>query len=104
MTLAVNTSRALTPADDTPTPVTVTLTFTQNGVAVNATLSLQINPATGQAVPVSVTLNPNSQTLLDNTPAGQLVTTPAVVMSDGSQFAGTMTVDPPTTALVLAIT
>jgi hypothetical protein len=101
--LSVNTSRALTPADDSP-PVSVTLHFTQNGVTVDAVLTLAINPAAVQPVPVSVSLNPPSQTLPDNTPAGIPVTTPNIVMSDGSQFAGTMTVDPPTTPLVLAIT
>jgi hypothetical protein len=98
MATPINTSRALTAADDGG-PTAVTLTFTQNGVSVTAVLTLTITPAV-VPTPVSVTLNPASQTLPDNTPAGAPVTTANVVMSDGSAFAGTVTFDPPTVPLV----
>ncbi len=46
-----------------------------------------------EASPVSMTLTPASVTLLDNAPAGTLVTTAQVVTSDGSAFAGPLVLD-----------
>jgi hypothetical protein len=99
MTTPINTSRALTVADDSP-PTSIVINFTQSGVTVNATLTLTITPAAVGPTPVSVTLNPPAQTIPDNTPAGAPVTSANVVMSDGSVFAGTVTFDPPTAPLV----
>jgi hypothetical protein len=39
-------------------------------------------------IPTAITLSPASVTIPDNAPAGTLLATAAVTMSDGSQFAG----------------
>ena len=41
--------------------------------------------------PIGITLSPASATIPDNAPAGTLVATANVTMSDGSQFKGTLT-------------
>jgi hypothetical protein len=41
--------------------------------------------------PIAITLSPASVTIPDNAPAGTLVATANVTMSDGSQFKGTLT-------------
>ena len=43
------------------------------------------------ATPTAITLSPASGTIPDNAPAGTLIATTNVTMSDGSQFAGTLT-------------
>jgi len=80
-------SRDLTPADDGMH--TWTMNATQNGVTVSAVFMVTIVSGTVQVVPVSITLSPNSASFPDNTAAGTLVTTPSIIMSDGSVFAGT---------------
>jgi hypothetical protein len=42
-------------------------------------------------IPTAITLSPASVTIQDNAPAGTLVATANVTMSDGSQFTGTLT-------------
>jgi hypothetical protein len=42
-------------------------------------------------IPTAITLSPASVTIPDNAPAGTLVATANVTMSDGSQFKGTLT-------------
>ena len=44
----------------------------------------------GVATPTAITLSPTSATIPDNAPAGTLIATANVTMSDGSQFAGTL--------------
>jgi hypothetical protein len=46
-------------------------------------------PAPG--TPTAITLTPTSATIPDNAPAGTLLATANVTMSDGSQFSGTLT-------------
>jgi len=41
--------------------------------------------------PTAITLSPASATMADNAPAGTLIATATVTMSDGSQFKGTLT-------------
>jgi hypothetical protein len=41
--------------------------------------------------PTAITLSPASATIPDNAPAGTAIATASVTMSDGSQFAGTLT-------------
>jgi large repetitive protein len=43
------------------------------------------------ATPIAIALSPASATIADNSPAGTLVATANVTMSDGSQFKGTLT-------------
>jgi len=43
------------------------------------------------ATPTAITLSPASATIADNAPAGTLIATANVTMSDGSRFAGTLT-------------
>jgi hypothetical protein len=47
--------------------------------------------ASGLPTPTAITLSPSSATIADNAPAGTLIATAKVTMSDGSQFAGTLT-------------
>jgi hypothetical protein len=48
-------------------------------------------PPPSGAVPIAIALSPASATTPDNAPAGTVLTTATVTMSDGSQFAGTLT-------------
>jgi hypothetical protein len=48
-------------------------------------------PAPGTPTPTAITLGVTNATLPDNAPAGTLIATANVTMSDGSQFAGTLT-------------
>jgi hypothetical protein len=49
-------------------------------------------PVEGAAsTPTAITLSPASATTPDNSPAGTVIATANVTMSDGSQFAGTLT-------------
>ena len=80
-------SRDLTSADDGNH--VWTLSFTQNGVSVSATVNVSITAPTA-AVPTAVTVSPDTVSLPDNATAGTMVTTPTITMSDGSVFAGTM--------------
>jgi hypothetical protein len=43
------------------------------------------------ATPTAITLSPASATTPDNVPAGTVLSTATVTMSDGSQFEGTLT-------------
>jgi hypothetical protein len=45
----------------------------------------------GVATPTAITLSPASATIPDNAPAGTVIATANVTMSDGSQFTGTLT-------------
>jgi hypothetical protein len=45
----------------------------------------------GVATPTAITLSPASPTIPDNSPAGTVIATAKVTMSDGSQFQGTLT-------------
>ena len=45
----------------------------------------------GTAIPTAITLSPANQTMPDNAPAGAVIATANVTMSDGSQFNGTLT-------------
>jgi hypothetical protein len=45
----------------------------------------------GVATPTAITLSPASPTIPDNAPAGTVIATANVTMSDGSQFQGTLT-------------
>ena len=44
----------------------------------------------GVATPTAITLSPASPTILDNSPAGTVIATANITMSDGSQFQGTL--------------
>jgi hypothetical protein len=44
----------------------------------------------GVATPTAITVSPASPTIPDNTPAGTVIATAKVTMSDGSQFHGTL--------------
>jgi hypothetical protein len=59
----------------------------QNGNWVDAGTTAPVEAAT----PTAITLSPASVTIPDNAPAGTLLATAAVTMSDGSQFTGTLT-------------
>jgi len=48
-------------------------------------------PVEAPPTPTAITLSPASVTIPDNAPAGTLVATASVTMSDGSQFKGTLT-------------
>ena len=48
-------------------------------------------PVQNVVVPVAIALSPASVTIADNAPAGTVIATATVTMSDGSQFTGTMT-------------
>jgi hypothetical protein len=48
-------------------------------------------PPSSGPVPTAITLSPASATTPDNSPAGTVLTTATVTMSDGSQFTGTLT-------------
>jgi hypothetical protein len=65
--------------------------FPNNGFSLGAT-SAAITVQITAPVPTSVTLTPASVSLPDNSPAGTPVSTVAVVMSDKSAFAGTLTI------------
>ena len=82
-------SRALTSADDGSHQWTVTAT--QGGQSVQAVLAVSIVPAV-LPHPVSITLDPASVSLPDNSPAGMMLSTPTITMSDGSTFSGTVDV------------
>jgi hypothetical protein len=61
----------------------------QNGswVDVGTTAPVEGAPPT----PTAITLSPASATIADNAPAGTVIATVSVTMSDGSQFTGTLT-------------
>jgi len=48
-------------------------------------------PIQGVVAPIAITLNPASATIPDNAPAGTVIASANVTMSDGSQFSGIMT-------------
>jgi hypothetical protein len=77
-------ARGLTPADDGSHQWSVSAT--QNGVTVSGAIRVQV---TSSPYPTAITIAP--ATIADNAPAGTLLATPAVTMSDGSQFSGTLT-------------
>ena len=45
----------------------------------------------GAAIPIGITFSPANPTMPDNAPAGAVIATANVTMSDGSQFNGTLT-------------
>jgi hypothetical protein len=59
----------------------------QNGSWVDAGTTAPVEAAT----PTAITFSPASATTPDNAPAGTVLTTATVTMSDGSQFKGTLT-------------
>jgi hypothetical protein len=61
--------------------------ITRAGITVNASAPPPPSPPT----PTAITLSPASATIADNAPAGTLIATANVTMSDGSQFAGVLT-------------
>ena len=81
-------SRTLTSADDGV--FTWTVTATQNGASVSASLAVTISAT--PPVPTTISLNPAVVSLVDNAAAGTLVSTPTITMSDGSDFSGTVTI------------
>jgi hypothetical protein len=82
-------SRALTSADDGTH--TWTVTATQNGVSVSAALTVTIIPASSTDTPSGITLNPtNIAELPDTSPAGTMLTSVAIAMTEGTMFAGTV--------------
>jgi hypothetical protein len=70
--------------------------FSNNSFTVGATsaaITVQITaPPPPPPVPTSVTLTPASVSLPDNSPAGTAASTATVAMSDGSAFAGMLTI------------
>jgi hypothetical protein len=67
--------------------------FPNNSFTVAATsAAIRVQIAAPPPVPTSVTLTPASVSLPDNSPAGTPVSTVAVEMSDGSAFAGALTI------------
>jgi hypothetical protein len=67
--------------------------FSNNSFTVAATsAAIRVQIAAPPRVPTSVTLTPASVSLPDNSPAGTPVSTVAVEMSDGSAFAGALTI------------
>jgi hypothetical protein len=61
----------------------------QNGVWVNIGTTAPVEGAL--PTPTAITLSPASATIPDNAPAGTVIATANVTMSDGSQFKGTVT-------------
>jgi hypothetical protein len=62
--------------------------YADDGVS---TLSLLATaPFVVVAIPTTITLSPANPTIPDNTPAGTVIATTNVTMSDGSQFQGTL--------------
>ena len=59
--------------------------------ALSAAQVLALYQAVPPPTPTAITLSPASATIPDNSPAGTVIATAAVTMSDGSQFAGTLT-------------
>jgi hypothetical protein len=45
----------------------------------------------GGPIPIAITLSPANPTMPDNAPAGTVIATASVTMSDGSQFNGSLT-------------
>jgi hypothetical protein len=67
------------------------LSIVSNALAMSATQTVWTTPAVAPPAPTAITLTPGSVTTADNAPAGTLLATATVTMSDGSQFAGTLT-------------
>ena len=59
--------------------------------ALSAAEILALYQAVPPPTPTAITLSPASPTIPDNSPAGTLIATANVTMSDGSQFTGTLT-------------
>jgi hypothetical protein len=60
----------------------------QNAAWVDVGTTAPVEGAT--PTPTAITLSPANPTIEDNSPAGTMIATAAVTMSDGSQFAGTL--------------
>jgi hypothetical protein len=88
-------ARALTTADDGTHQWGVAAT--QNGVTISGTLPVQVTvaspppPPPSPPYPIAITVTPATSTIADNSPAGTLLATAMVTMSDGSRFTGAMT-------------
>jgi len=67
------------------------LSIVSNALAMSATQTVWTIAAVSPPSPTAITLTPASVTTADNAPAGTLLATATVTMSDGSQFAGTLT-------------
>jgi hypothetical protein len=67
------------------------LSIASNVLAMSSTQSVWTIAAVPPPSPMAITLSPASATIADNAPAGTLLATANVTMSDGSQFAGTLT-------------
>jgi hypothetical protein len=85
-------ARALTAADDGSYQWSVAAT--QNGVTVSGTIQVQVtaaSPPPPPPYPTAITVTPANSTIADNSPAGTLLATATVTMTDGSQFTGVLT-------------
>jgi hypothetical protein len=87
--LASLSSSTLTPAVDLyTTNDSVTANFTNN---LGITGFLPWSSRSSSPTPTAITFSPTNPQIVDNSPAGTLIATAIVTMSDGSQFAGTLT-------------
>ncbi len=67
------------------------LSIVSNVLAMSSTQTVWTISAPPSPSPTAITLSPVGATVPDNAPAGTLLATAKVTMSDGSQFAGTLT-------------
>ena len=67
------------------------LSIVSNVLAMASTQTVWTIPAVPPPSPTGITLSSRNPTIADNAPAGSLLATATVTMSDGSQFAGTLT-------------
>jgi hypothetical protein len=91
-------ARALTAADDGSHQWSVS--GMQSGVTVSAAIQVQVTavtppppppPPSPPPYPTAISLTPTNRAIADNAPAGTLLATATVTMSDGSQFRGALT-------------
>jgi hypothetical protein len=91
-------ARGLTSADDGSHPWSVAAA--QNGVTISGTIPVQVTAASPPPpppppppvlYPTAITVTPANSTIADSAPAGTLLATATVTMSDGSQFTGALT-------------
>jgi hypothetical protein len=67
------------------------LSVVSNALAMSSTHTVWTITVVPPASPTAITLSTPNPTIADNAPAGTLLATATVTMSDGSQFAGTLT-------------
>jgi hypothetical protein len=85
-------ARALTAADNGSHQWSVAAT--QNGVTVSGSIQVQVaapSPPPPPPYPTAITVTPANSKIADSAPAGALLATATVTMSDGSQFTGALT-------------